>query len=86
MNTSARIAWPEKQREMVEWVIDSHPWNSLKFRDEVDEVDRARRFSGVIIGVLGDLCGAAHPYPPRKAVGHIALECMCPRPVQHKKT
>lgn len=34
MNTSAQIAWPEKQREMVEWVIDSHPWNSLKFRDD----------------------------------------------------
>lgn len=33
MNASAQITWPQKQREMVEWVVDSRPWNDLQFRD-----------------------------------------------------
>jgi aryl sulfotransferase len=28
------IDWPVKQREMVEWVYDSRPWNDLAFRHD----------------------------------------------------
>jgi aryl sulfotransferase len=29
-----QIVWPKKQHEMVEWVIDSRPWNGFRFRDD----------------------------------------------------
>jgi aryl sulfotransferase len=34
MNATAQVAWPIKRREMVEWVIDSRPWNDIVFRDD----------------------------------------------------
>ena len=33
MNAAMQPAWPVKQRETVEWVYDSRPWNDLNFRD-----------------------------------------------------
>lgn len=32
MNAAMQPAWPFKQRETVEWVYDSRPWNDLHFR------------------------------------------------------
>lgn len=34
MNVPIQPNWPVKQREMVEWVIDSRPWNGFRFRDD----------------------------------------------------
>lgn len=34
MSASSAIAWPQKQRELVKFVIDSRPWNDLEMRDD----------------------------------------------------
>ncbi len=33
-DTTAGVVWPVKQRELVQWVIDSRPWNDFAMRDD----------------------------------------------------
>lgn len=34
MGRSDVVHWPQKQRELTMWVIDSRPWNDFEFRDD----------------------------------------------------
>lgn len=59
---TAGVVWPVKQRELVQWVIDSRPWNDFAMRsDDIVITTWAKSGTTLMQQIVGQLIFAGEP-------------------------
>jgi aryl sulfotransferase len=59
---TAGVVWPVKQRELVQWVIDSRPWNDFVMRgDDIVITTWAKSGTTLMQQIVGQLIFAGEP-------------------------